>query len=599
MPFAQRLAGVRLRKTAKFLFPIFKNSALRWQLRAMGLGLLASTAISIPALAATLYLSPSTDTVAQNDLFPVDIRVNSGVDSVNAIQANVSYPADKLEVVSLSYTGSVFTVKAEETRSAGLVRFARATAGGLPASTGDKLFATILFKAKLASGSAAVSFAAGSSVIRSTDHANVLTGTTGGTYTLTAPDTAKPTVSVTQPVNGASVSGTAVTVSGTATDNIGVVGVQFKLDGANLGAEDATAPYSITWNTTLTPNGSHTLTAVARDAAGNKSTSTVVNVVVSNPVPDTTPPSVSLTAPANGSTVSGAAVTVSGTATDNVGVAGVQFKLDGANLGAEDTTAPYSITWNTTLTPNGSHTLTAVARDAAGNKSTSTVVTVTVSNGVLDTIKPTKPTGLAAVAASPTQVNLSWNASTDNVGVTGYRVFRNGVLLATVAAINYQDVTVIANTGYTYTVLAQDAAGNLSDLSDAVTVTTPPLVIDKPNPTDTQAPTAPQTLKSKQMSGQELAVTWAPSRDNVGVKGYYIFRNNAHIGTLDCAAAPCSNPVQYKDASISPPAVYAYTVSSYDAAGNISPRSAPTIVKTKAAKRQARGLRRFFRRFRF
>ena len=73
-------------------------------------------------------------------------------------------------------------------------------------------------------------------------------------------------------------------------------------------------------------------------------------------------------------------MTVSATAADNVGVAGVQFKLDGANLGAEDTTAPYSVSWNTTTATNGTHTLTAIARDAAGNTTTSTSVSVTVDN---------------------------------------------------------------------------------------------------------------------------------------------------------------------------------------------------------------------------
>ena len=96
--------------------------------------------------------------------------------------------------------------------------------------------------------------------------------------------------------------------------------------------------------------------------------------------PDTTPPTVSITAPANGATVSGTAVTVAATASNNVGVAGVQFKLDGANLGAEDTTAPYSVAWNSTTATNGSHTLTEVARDAEGNMATSAVVTVTVNN---------------------------------------------------------------------------------------------------------------------------------------------------------------------------------------------------------------------------
>lgn len=99
------------------------------------------------------------------------------------------------------------------------------------------------------------------------------------------------------------------------------------------------------------------------------------------PCPDTTPPSVSITAPANGATVSGT-ILVKASAADNRGVAGVQFRLDGADAGAEDTSAPYEITWDTTTAPNGSHTISAVARDAAGNRATSAPVTVTVANGV-------------------------------------------------------------------------------------------------------------------------------------------------------------------------------------------------------------------------
>ena len=98
------------------------------------------------------------------------------------------------------------------------------------------------------------------------------------------------------------------------------------------------------------------------------------------PSPDTTAPAVSITSPAPGATVSGT-ITVTASASDNRGVAGVQFRLDGANSGAEDTAAPYAVSWDTTTAANGSHTLTAVARDAAGNQTTAEAVTVTVSNG--------------------------------------------------------------------------------------------------------------------------------------------------------------------------------------------------------------------------
>lgn len=98
------------------------------------------------------------------------------------------------------------------------------------------------------------------------------------------------------------------------------------------------------------------------------------------PPPDTTPPTIAITTPANNATVSGSSVAISADASDNVGVEGVQFKLDGATVGAENTAAPYAINWDTTSTANGPHTLTAVARDAAGNQTTSAGITVNVSN---------------------------------------------------------------------------------------------------------------------------------------------------------------------------------------------------------------------------
>src|SRR5207244_6553060 len=96
------------------------------------------------------------------------------------------------------------------------------------------------------------------------------------------------------------------------------------------------------------------------------------------PPADTTAPTVSVTAPTAGATVSGTTA-VTASATDDIGVAGVQFKLDGANLGAEDTTAPYSVAWDTGTALDGAHTITAVARDAAGNLGNAAPVTATVS----------------------------------------------------------------------------------------------------------------------------------------------------------------------------------------------------------------------------
>jgi hypothetical protein len=206
----------------------------------------------------------------------------------------------------------------------------------------------------------------------------------GGTSPPPPPDTSPPSVSITAPTPGAGALSGQVTVSAAAADNVGVAGVQFKLNGADLGAEDTGQPYSIAWNTTTVTSGSHTLTAVARDAAGNTTTSSPVTVTVSNttpPQPDTTPPTVSVTAPAAGGTALSGSVTLSANAADNVDVVSVQFKVNGANVGAEDTGAPYSISWDSAGVANGSYVITALARDAAGNTTLSAGVSVTVSNG--------------------------------------------------------------------------------------------------------------------------------------------------------------------------------------------------------------------------
>ena len=134
-----------------------------------------------------------------------------------------------------------------------------------------------------------------------------------------------------------------------------------------------------------------------------------MNTPIAGPAPpasDTTKPSVAMTAPAAGALVSGT-VAVTANASDNVGVAGVQFTLDGSNLGAEDTScAVRSFVGLAHRSTNGSHSLAAVARDAAGNRQTASTVTVSVSN---DTSSPTAPTNLSATAASSSQVNLSWS----------------------------------------------------------------------------------------------------------------------------------------------------------------------------------------------
>lgn len=190
-----------------------------------------------------------------------------------------------------------------------------------------------------------------------------------------------------------------------------------------------------------------------------------------NLTPDTSRPSISITAPANNSTVSGA-VTLSASASDNVGVAGVQFLVDGAPLGAELSVAPYSGSWNTAGVVNGSHIITAVARDAAGNTQTSNSVAVTVTNSTADTTAPSVPSGLSVVAISASQINITWQSSTDASGVAGYAVYRNGSQIAQVTGLSYSDTGLAAATSYRYEVAAYDAAGNTSARSTAQSATT-------------------------------------------------------------------------------------------------------------------------------
>src|SRR5205814_508605 len=134
---------------------------------------------------------------------------------------------------------------------------------------------------------------------------------------------------------------------------------------------------------------------------------------------------------------------------------------------------------------------------------------------------PPTSTGLtAAVAGSgnPSGANLSWSASTDNVGVTGYIVRRNGVQVATPVTTSFADTGLSAATTYSYTVAARDAAGNISPNSTSVSITI----------ADTTPPTTPIGLTaavagSSNPSGANLS--WSASTDNVGVTGYIVRRN--------------------------------------------------------------------------
>lgn len=278
------------------------------------------------------------------------------------------------------------------------------------------------------------------------------------------PDTTAPTVAVTSPTAGQSVSGT-ITATASATDNVGVAGVQFLMDGQTYGVEDASAPYAVSVDTRSFSNGSHTISARARDAAGNVRVSSAITVTVNNTSADTTAPTVAVTSPAAGQSVAGS-ITATASATDNVGVSGVQFLVDGQAFGAEDTAAPYSVAVNTTSLTNGNHTIAARARDASGNVRTSAAVTFTVNN--ISGADKTAP----AVAVTSPQAGQSVLGSitatasaTDNVGVAGVQFLVDGraygaedVAAPYTVALNASTLT---KGQHTIAARARDASGNV------------------------------------------------------------------------------------------------------------------------------------------
>jgi hypothetical protein len=173
--------------------------------------------------------------------------------------------------------------------------------------------------------------------------------------------------------------------------------------------------------------------------------------VPSTPLVDGTAPTVAISSPAAGATVSGT-VTVTATAADNVGVAAVQFRVNGTNIGSPDTTAPYSVAWDSKSLANGSHTLTAVASDAAGNQTTSAAVTVTVSNTtVVVNVKTVEfasadhlavsSSGLPVISGYQLEI---WTAGSNTTTGTPYRTSDLGKPSGTTTLITVNQETFLA-----------------------------------------------------------------------------------------------------------------------------------------------------------
>ncbi len=219
----------------------------------------------------------------------------------------------------------------------------------------------------------------------------------------------------------------------------------------------------------LTTTSSTALSLVSLDSGGADVPQLILDTA---PVADSQPPSMPTNPQANA--VSGTQVDLSWIASsDNVGVNGYGIYRDGTLL---DSVGGSTTTYqDAAVTPGTSYSYTVDAVDAAGNRSALSVVAGVTTPSTPDTTPPSTPSNLAATPPSNSQVDLSWNASIDDTGVTGYTIYRDGAQLATVdgSTTSYQDNTVVASTGYSYTVDAYDGAGNHSAQSTAADVTTP------------------------------------------------------------------------------------------------------------------------------
>jgi hypothetical protein len=384
-------------------------------------------------------------------------------------------------------------------------------------------------------------------------------------------DTTVPTVSISSPTSNSTVSGSSTQIVAQASDNVGVAGVQFMLDGAKLGAEKTTAPYLLTWDTTGVANGTHILAAVARDAAGNIATSSAVSITVSNqaaqpvqPVPPVVPPASSSTCPTTLPTNS-----FTGCYYSDINLTTLKLVRNDSSInfdwggGSPDPSLPstnFSVLWQGNFTFNagtyqfntytddgvrlyvdnqlvvdewkdqvagyqasvpmtaGLHTIMVQyyqhlngSRASVNWTQTSSAAPVTPPVPPADTTPPSVPQNLSAQATSQTAINIQWNASSDNVGVTGYKLYRNGSYVTTTSTNPYTDTNLSASTTYSYAVSAIDAANNESAKSGSVTATTQsppqrtiPPVLSNGLPTGTLAATTTATALT--LSTDENAV---------------------------------------------------------------------------------------------
>jgi chitodextrinase len=252
-------------------------------------------------------------------------------------------------------------------------------------------------------------------------------------------------------------------------------------------------------------------------------------------------------------------IAVSWTAsTDNIGVAGYGLYRNGTAVGS----SVVAVATFSGLTCGTTYTLAVDAYDAVGNRSGTTSLSAATSAcaGGVDTTAPSTPGTLTKTGSTMTSISVSWGASTDNVGVTGYGLYRNGSSTGTSATTSATFSGLACGSSYTLAVDAYDAAGNRSSQRSLTTATSA-----CPPPTDTQAPSVPQGMAFTGQTQTTVALSWNASTDNVGVAGYRLFKNDVSVTTV---ATP-----GYTYTGLTCGTSYTFAIEAYDAAGNASNRT--------------------------
>ncbi|EIC06047.1 PKD domain containing protein, partial [Acetivibrio thermocellus YS] len=348
------------------------------------------------------------------------------------------------------------------------------------------------------------------------------------------------------PTNLQVVSKTLTTVTlqwDTSEDNVNVEGYEIYRNGIRVG-NSRTLSYI---DHGLVPNTEYTYTVRAYDAVRNLSDFSEA-VKVRTDV-DNEPP----TAPKNLgiSSRTDTSVTLTWSAsTDNAAVTGYKIYRNGVNI-ADTVNTRYT---DYDLEP-GTYSYYVKAFDASGNVSD-------VSNTVVfDNQPPTAPENVFVTSVTTTSVSLEWTESTDNIGVAGYRIYRNGVHIRNVTGNKFTDTGLTPDETYIYIIRAYDNAGNVSPESESITVVAA---------SDAEPPSAPSNLRVVSKSESSITLTWDKSTDNVKVAGYKIYRDGIEVGTSDTNL--------FIDKKVTKDHSYTYSVKAYDMAGNYSAESQPLTV---------------------